>query len=66
MFSWAEIMKRPPTETDTPILDSSILVINMVPNLAKDDEKLMPLSQSDYPHIRFWDGAGQEGISECL
>ena len=66
MFAWAEIMKRPPTETDKRILDSSILVINLVPNSAKDDEKLMSLSQSDYPHIRFWYGAGQEGISECL
>jgi hypothetical protein len=54
VFAYAEIMRRPPTETDKPILDSSTSVTNLVPNTVKDDEKLMPLSQSDYPHIRFW------------
>jgi hypothetical protein len=44
-------MKRPPTEADKPIPD---LWTSVVLNKAKDDGKLMPPSQSDYPHVRFW------------
>lgn len=45
-------MKRPFTEVDKPILDSSTSVTNLVRNTAKDDEKRMSLSHSDYPRIR--------------
>jgi hypothetical protein len=35
VFACAEIMKRPSTEADKPILDSSTLVTNLVPSTAK-------------------------------
>jgi hypothetical protein len=54
VFACAEIIKRPPAEADEPILDPSTSVTNLAPNTAKVNEKLMPLLQSDYPHIRFW------------
>ena len=62
VFTCAEIMKLPPTEDDKPILVSSTSVTNLVPDTAKDDEKLIPVG---LPTHQVLDRAGLDGISEC-